>query len=420
MSTLYSPLYEFDVSINNNTSTPIILSKDDIVSIAIVQDFDNAVFPMIRIRLYTDIDTLTYLNEDPNNLDLCISSIVGVYELNENQEVTDRVIDSHAFNIATDVKLKCYLENKNTPYTTYDNYQQGLQKDDSLNSKTKTPITLYCYDYNAIRNSKRKVSSIYKNTTLFEIVNHMATECEIENFKCIPFDNNEKYDQILIPNLSFIDALVYLDGYYGLYESGAMLTGHNPGYLVLTSSQRDYVGIRNIVNINVTSYKAGNSFSGLVVSDLGAFSDNRISTPDTSVVVKSKTDIEQTVNPKLFSSINVDNFSVDSSILSETFDNSDASNIEVPSIIHKTKNKFLASMYKTRVEEVNTQIDVSINALTYHQYLLPSAISRFMFSFDNAIRGIDINRYYRPQKINTVFTNIGSGKFSIQVTVQLC
>ena len=136
--------------------------------------------------------------------------------------------------------------------------------------------------------------------------------------------------------------------------------------------------------------------------------------------MKSITDIEQTINSKVFSSINANDFNVESSSLNETYENSTYSNITVPTLIHKTKNKFLTSMYKTLVEEKNTQIDVSVNGVYVPIWRLFSSYDRFVLSFDNTPRAININRVYRPMQVTDVFTNIGSGLFSGQTTIQLC
>lgn len=413
---MYSTLCEFRISLCNNISTPIILSADDVVSISIQQDYDTSLFPMIRVRLYTDITTLTYINENPKNLDITMSNTGMIYELNQDGTRSNKAICGGNIKIYENIRLRCYIDSKNSPYTKYDNYQQGIKKDDSLNTTSKVPITLYCYDDETIRNSKRKVPSIYKNTTLFEAINHMASTCDI-NLTIWPFDNNEKFDQILIPNLSFVDAIAYLDSYYGLYESGGALSTHiNSGIMVLSKLDRNY-NVSPPQLIRVTSYKSGDSYSGPWFNNNSLYG---VMTPDTSVSIKSATDIEQTINARIFSSINVDNFNVETSTLDETFEKSTYSNITTPDLIHKTKNKFLTSMYKTLVEEKNTQIDISFNGVYIDDFGLYNSYDRFSLSFDNAPRGIDINRFYRPRKITHVFTNVGSGLFSGQTTLQLC
>ena len=409
----YTSLYEFNTMIlYNGKEEPIYLSKDDIVSMSIIHDYDHAFFPIIRLRLYIDLQKLAYINEDPNNLMVSMAPILSINKINEsdNGVTYTKLLGSGCFTNG-DNTLYGYVETKNNPYSKYDNYQMGEKRDDSLNTNNKVPLTIYCYDKNLIRATKQRVNSIYTNTSLFAVVTDMFSQCGINEYYIEPFDNNELYDQILIPNMSLIDAISYLDTYYGLYENGALLYSTAFGYMSLSRPIQMSSLSTSELTVRVSSYKAGNSFSG--ISD----PYNLIyQTPDTSVVIKSQTDLEQTINARIFGSINVETFEYESETLDETFKDSDMSYITTPDITHKTKNQFIPSMYKARVNERNTRIDLSLNGYVMRNF----SPYPFSFVFDNPIRGIDIDRPYRPMYATHTFTNIGSGLFYIQSTFQLC
>ena len=408
----YTSLYEFNISIYNNIEDTMILSNDDVVSLSIINDYDHAFFPIIRLRLYIDLTKLAYINEDPNNLIISMAPTLSLNKINETETgVTYTNVMGLGGCFGYDV-LYGYIETKNNPYSKYDNYQMGEKRDDSLNTNNKVPLTIYCYDKNLIRATKQHVNAIYKNTSLYAVVSEMFLQCGINDVKIEPFDNNELYDQILIPNMSLIDAITYLDTYYGLYENGASLYSTAFGHMTLSRPVLETSLASGGHTVRVSSYKSGNSFSGIV----DPFNSLSYQTPDTSVVIKSQTDLEQTVNSQVFASMNVEDFKAVSTYLDETFKDTDMTNIETPYIIHKTKNQFIPSMYKARVNERNTRIDLSLNG-----YVLTNFTpSPFSFVFYNPIRGIDINRIYRPMYATHTLTNIGSGLFDIQSTFQLC
>ena len=409
----YTSLYEFTISIYNGIEDTIILSNDDVVSISIINDYDYAFFPIMRLRLYIDLPKLAYINEDPNNLLIGFSCNGSINKINESEDsVTYTRIKSFTSLENYSSGLYGYVETKNNPYSKYDNYQMGEKRDDSLNTNNKVPLTIYCYDKNLIRATKQRVNSIYTNTSLYAAVTNMFSQCGINHGHIEPFDNNEIYDQILIPNMSLIDAISYLDTYYGLYENGSSLYSTVFGYMSLSRPIKETGMSYGGFPVRVSSYKAGNSFSG--ISD--PFNSITYQTPDTSVVIKSQTDLEQTVNARIFASMNVSDFESVSTYLDEIFKDSDMTNIEVPYIIHKSKNQFIPSMYKARVNERNTRIDLSLNGYVLSD-LEPYLLS---FVFDNPIRGTDINTSYRPMYTTHTFTNIGSGLFDIQSTFQLC
>ena len=407
----YTSLYEFTISIYNGIEDTIILSNDDVVSISIINDYDYAFFPIIRLRLYIDLPKLAYINEDPNNLLIGFSCNGSINKINESEDgVTYTKIRSFSMENYSS-GLYGYVETKNNPYSKYDNYQMGEKRDDSLNTNNKVPLTIYCYDKNLIRATKQRVNSIYTNTSLYAVITDMFSQCGINEYYIEPFDNNEIYNQILIPNMSLIDAISYLDTYYGLYKDGSSLYSTTFGHISLSRPIKE---IKMMISspVRVSSYKAGNSFSG--ISD--PFNSITYQTPDTSVVIKSQTDLEQTINAQIFASMNVSDFESVSTYLDKIFKDSDMTNIEVPYIIHKSKNQFIPSMYKARVNERNTRIDLSLNGYVLSD-LEPYLLS---FVFDNPIRGTDINTSYRPMYTTHTFTNIGSGLFDIQSTFQLC
>lgn len=412
----YTTLYEIGASISNGSSSTLVLSNDDVVSLSIINDYDYATFPIIRIRLYIDIDKYTYINDDPNNLTVLIECNPSVNKINQTDSgaTYTKVYCSGSVAFGMNGTLNGYVETKNNAYTKYDNYQMGTERDSSLNTNNKVPITIYCYDAELVRAFKQKVPGIYKNTSLQYIVNDMVNKCGITKNNIMLFDNSEKFDQVLIPNLSLMEAISYLDTYYGLYEHGTQMYCDNFNGLFLgPATPTNSNG--TTMNIRVASYKAGDSFSGVIWTDANTSS---YQTPDTSVVIKSQTDLEQATNSQIFGSMNVATYESVETYLEETFKNSDLTNITTPDIIHKSKNKFIPSMYKARVNERNTRIDLSLNG-----YVLMNGFDSrtgFSFTFDNPIRGIDIGRVYRPMNATHVLTNIGSGVFDIQSTFQLC
>lgn len=391
--------------IYNGISKALTITNDDIISISFINDYDNALFPIIRLRLYIDLNKFSYINEDPNNLYIGIIGRGGIYKINQNDTNNTSYTQIRNTQTLSMDGLYGYVETKNNAYTKYDNYQMGTQRDSSLNTNNKVALTIYCYNKEYVRAFKQRVDSVYKNTDLYTVVTSMFDKCGIDNYKINPFDNSEKYDQILVPNLSLIDAISYLDTYYGLYKTGSQLFVNYASSVNLTSTD----DISGIINIRVSSYKSGDSFSGTNI-------DGTVyQTPEASVVIKSQTDLEQATNAQIFGSMNVSTFEAVSAYLDETFKGTDMNNITVPAVIHKSKNQFIPSMYKARVDERNTRIDLSISGLG-----IINSNNKFMFTFDNIMRGVDVDKTYRPMYATYTLSNIGSGLFDIQSTFQLC
>ena len=142
-----------------------------------------------------------------------------------------------------------------------------------------------------------------------------------------------------------------------------------------------------------------------------------MTTPASSVVVKSETDIERVLNSQLVTDINSMDLSKNTDELNELFENSNIEKIYTPDIIHKTKNKYIANTITQRIKENITQIDVSGTGFNLFKMNIST---RYNLAFDQPIRGTKINKKYRPRKIIHVLTNVGSNIFEIQTTMNLC
>ena len=162
----YSVLYKTSVSlkinssINNEGYTTISLPTSDIVSIAIINNYDNATFPIIRLRIYTELKNVLYLTENPDDIHVSIILNGNVYRMNDADTKSISPV-SGATNI--NINLKGYIENKNIPTSIMDQYDSGIEKSTDLNTLKKVPIEIYCYDEKLIHYMRTKVQSIYKD-----------------------------------------------------------------------------------------------------------------------------------------------------------------------------------------------------------------------------------------------------------------
>lgn len=403
-STLYS-VNNLNIRIGNESKY---ISTSDLMSISIIDNYDEMTYPIIRLRLYTDISTLEFINEDPDNIYVGFVLSGNIVELNDNSE-------SKPYSIIKGIgskyiNLKGYVETKNNPVSKYDSYIHGLNRDDSLNNNVKVPIELYAFDEKTIHSMKRLVNSVYKNISVGSVIEDIFKQCHVRYNIQAP-DNQTRYDQILIPNLSALEAIGYIDQMYGIYKTGGQIYGTMEGNVDVCSSCYNSNSTPEV--IKVKSYKNNDEVSGL--TNIG--SEYIMTTPARSVVVKSETDIERVLNSQLVTDINSMDLSKNTDELNELFENSNIEKIYTPDIIHKTKNKYIANTITQRIKENITQIDVSGTGFNLFKMNIST---RYNLAFDQPIRGTKINKKYRPRKIIHVLTNVGSNVFEIQTTMNLC
>lgn len=425
----YSTLYKIGLKIQtNNRSESIDISTSDIISIMLMNNYDTATFPIIRIRLYSDLTVMEKLTEYPDQIYVLLNLYGNVYRMNDDKDKSPVPVSS-ATNIS--LSMKGYIENKNTPTSIMDQYNQGIKKTSDLNVVRKVPIELYCYNDELIHFMRKKAPSIFKQMSITSVIETIFRKQGIVDFMMEPIQNQEKYDQILIPNLNINETLSFFDSRYCLYPKGAQVYG---------DIDKLYICDTNVDNgtkalpIHVDSYKSGSDMGGMV-----KYGDTyQMSTKAINVSVISETDIEKVLNAENISAINVNSLNIEPVSMVKLFPDTmtdDASRINsstdvnkyikilrdkkitVPDILHKSMNNYVAEMYNARVSERITRIDISGVGFDIGKMKINS---RYNLIFESPIRGMSINQFYRASSTSHVISNLSSDLFIAQTVMNLC
>ena len=195
------------------------VTPSDIVSISIINEYDTNTYPIVRIRLYTDISTYHTMIEYPHDISINMNLDGGIYKMAEQTDESKSpqlVRASKSINIS----MQGYIEKKNAPSSKFDDYENGIKKNSSLNTSVKVPIELYGYNELLTHKMRQRVQSVYKDLSLQTTLENCFRKNSILDFEIETIQNAKKWDQILIPNLSCRDAVIFLDTQYGLYDKG--------------------------------------------------------------------------------------------------------------------------------------------------------------------------------------------------------
>ena len=154
-----------------------------------------------------------------------------------------------------------------------------------------------------------------------------------------------------------------------------------------------------------------------------------------NVSVISETEIEKVLNSESINAINIHDLSVETSDLLALFPDMQLlmrgaptealvyyidkvrEMIQTPDILHKTKNKYLAETFVARITERVTKVDVSGVGFDFTKININT---RFNLIFDSPLRGMSINKRYRPKTAVHVITNLDSDLFIAQTSLSIC
>lgn len=424
----YSTLYKIGMSIKTNNNTEVIrISSSDIVSISFINNYDTATFPIIRIRLYSDITVMEKLIQYPDQIYASMNMNGNIYMMNDDNTTSPTPVAA-ASNIS--FTLKAYIENKNTPTSIMDQYVHGIKKKTDLNNSVKVPIEMYCYDDQLIHFMRRKSSSIFKDMSITSVIESIFRKQGIVNYDLEVLQNQDKYNQILIPNLDINETLSFFDTNYGLYMKGAQVYG-DIDKLYICDSESD--NGTKALPIYVDSYKSGADMGGMRKQG----TTYQMNTKAINVSVISETDIEKVLNSETVSAINVNNLAIENVSMVKLFPDtlkdsvkriSSSSNmdkyykisrsrISTPDILHKSINNHIAEAYNARISERITKMDVSGVGFDIGKMKINS---RYNVIFESPIRGMSVNQMYRATTVSHTISNLDSDLFIAQTVMNLC
>lgn len=410
MSTIdkYVTLYKPSISIILPTETLNIVDSD-IVTISFIHNYDTMSFPIIRLRLYSDISVIQTICDNPNDIEVRGALFGMVYRMNDEKKSPVPVSGASEVTF----KLKGYIERKNIPTSKFDQYEFGIKKSSDMNSNVKVPIEIYCYNDKLVHLLKQKSPSIYKQMSITSIIEDMLTRNSIYDFSIDPLANQEKYRQVLIPNLNIMQTLGFFDKQYGLYRKGGQVYGEVDKLYICNS---DVNNGTIPLPIYVENSKDNSDMSGMKEIN----KKYQMTTMAGNVSVKTETDIERVLNGRYLADINLTNMVANTEELSDlyaaTADYAKLKNIEVPDILHKSVNKYVSSAYVARLNENITEVDLSGAGFDIGKMKVNT---RYNLIFATPIRGLNVNKMYRASYACHVLSNLDSNLFIAQTTMNL-
>ena len=180
MAEAYSTLYRLEVFLST-TEDNLSIPTADIVSVSMIHNYDVAMYPIIRLRLYTDLSNLQKLTDDPDKIYVYFRFLGNVYNMNKNESGDGngslQIVDGST---NYEIALKAYIENKNALTSKMDEYDHGIKNSSDLNSNNKVPVTLYAYDAQMVNYLKHQVQGIYKNMDITSIIESVTSICPCE------------------------------------------------------------------------------------------------------------------------------------------------------------------------------------------------------------------------------------------------
>lgn len=202
------------------------LDHSNILSIEYLNDYEFNIRAVLKVGLRIDIRRKIWILKNKRD-------IVAKFELTEfgmdteeeNYITTPRTVWNQEFSLyfndedeSTDVNAmeERIAKNEGGAFASVDISEENYYETQNL-------LDIYLFDQKFLNASAKIYNGVFTNNTLQTCVGRLITETKHDRVLMSRFENDEIYEELLVPANPAYKALIYLDQYYGFYKTGAMI-----------------------------------------------------------------------------------------------------------------------------------------------------------------------------------------------------
>lgn len=226
LDNVYICMYRIGSLIFSLGSERIEMNHSNILFIEKVDLFDTHLRSILKLKLRVDMRQKLWIVRNKTKISCKFELDKFGMDPEINEEVTgDQYVLNSEFSIALtddDAAIDTDTLEDVMEASTNDTFNvNDIHDNDYLQGETVFDV--YLYNTKLLAASKKLLNKVYTSGT----IQTMATQCLGESghrhVLMSPFENSNSYSELLLPELSGYQALVYLDQYYGFYQRGASI-----------------------------------------------------------------------------------------------------------------------------------------------------------------------------------------------------
>lgn len=278
---MYYAKYQVPTLIFMMENDKIELNPSNIQSIEYMNNYDSNIMPVIKITLRLDLRQRIWILRNKKNIQVKFQlDRIGVSTEDEKIISNPAALWNQVFNL--------YLSDSDDSIDVGSMESRLHANDDSsidAENAGKTEIfeenyyesqhilDVYLLDKQLMDASRYSFNAVYSEATVQQMVGHMLTQSGHKKVLMSKMQNDEIYKEVLLPVNPVFRNLLFLDQYYGMYESGAVIYYDNDTLYILDSG-------------NVSSAKADGEMTNITIIVNGDSS----AMPGHGMVLKSSND----------------------------------------------------------------------------------------------------------------------------------
>ena len=320
----------------------------------IEENFETHYFPLFKIKLILESELYYTIIRNKNECQIYLRVDKYYYLQNQTEKSNYKPYINGMFDIIVDDDREDFeIMDKKKEDKSYTSIVES-----DLNDPEKIDMELELYLFSpVVKNTKININKIFDKATVLDAIQYIMTESKVNNLLMAQPDNDTIYDSLIIPPLSLVKALSFIETYYGIYKKGTMIWfGLNNSYIVPYESECKAWKKNEKRVTNIIMNGTGNTSHSVVLGKIHNQKQNFIVADPYTVSIESASISNDFINANELKTID----SYDGEI---NIEESDATTIDknfAKFYENKTLNKYASSIYASKTSALSTVINVRL------------------------------------------------------------
>lgn len=385
------------------------LLPDALLSMSLVHSYDENVFPIFGVEIVVN-DKLYYrIIQNKNKLKLRLRVKKYYQEISRTTKSMMRNFIDDTFDLILDDANENMDIDSELANTSNDLKNLHENVDNNLERRNDYRVSFYLFKTDLIEKTREPINAILSDASPVDALLYILQKQGIKNILMSPADNIEKHESIIIPPFKTIDAIRFIDSYYGLYKNGSMIYFDFDTSYILDYSGRCTAYKKNetketciFIPSNLSVYRVS---TGSVIKESKSNKNYIIATPSALTIRNESISNNILAGSDIMVINNIDG-SVEKSNNNDTYINN-----KIMSVITKnTENPYIIPMFNNRVKSKNIVIELGITDFDVDT-LTPN--KRISIIFEDSKLAKKYNYNYRLSQVSHIFVKSGDS-FSVK------
>lgn len=381
---------------------PYTIPAERVNSMTILNDFEKNVFPIFRIEIVLEPSVYYKIIKSKDNVRFHLS-IEKYYHYNDNElSSLRRSCINDTFDLILDDDNEDMLSA--TKRSEASNNFESMYNDDTNELRlVDNKIEFFLYKADVIKGLKNIVNSILVNATRADAIAYVLSVAGVKNVLMSNPETNDTIPNLIIPPMSCLRALRFIDTYYGLYKNGSLMYfGLDYSYIIPYEGKCTAYRKNEPTNINIVIPKDTSSHS----TECGMIKN--LNDGNTYIVGDYKTIAirNDSITNDILGANDIEVVNEYSGNITKSTSSAVSKwNNSLRVLRNKTENPWIGSMYTAQTSSIGTVIEVALRDFDIN-VMTPN--KKYNFIFEDSQLTSKYNGEYLLSYINFNLTQNGA------------